>query len=124
MTSRGFAEAKPVEGLDVERTLLNFQKPFPLGDRRKKAPDSRQRPSVLLAYYSMRAEGAPGVVGTGFPTATPFGRLGNDSRVQSPVKRLRYAMNGMTRSCTNWRLPARTTAKSRPWFTWTSMSVT
>ena len=76
MTSRGFAEAKPVEGLDVERTLLSFQRPCRLGDGRKKAPDSRQRPSVLLAYYSMRAEGAPGVVGTGFPTATRSGGPG------------------------------------------------
>jgi len=31
---------------------------------------------VLLAYYSMRAEGAPGVVGTGFPTATRSGGPG------------------------------------------------
>src|SRR3954466_5815451 len=92
MTSRGLAEAKPVEGLDVERTLLSFQRPCRLGDGRKKAPDSRQRPSVLLAYYSMRAEGAPGVVGTGFPTATPFGRPANDSRVRSSVKRLRGAL--------------------------------
>src|SRR3954464_15024298 len=94
MTCPGFAEAKPVEGLDLARTLLSFQRPCRLGDGRKKAPDSRQRTSVLLAYYSMRAEGAPGVVGTGFPTATPLGRPGNDSRVQTGVKPLWQAVFG------------------------------
>ena len=34
---------------------------------------------MLLAYYSMRAEGAPLSSGRDFPAATPFGQPGNDS---------------------------------------------
>src|SRR5437868_448181 len=88
MTSRDLAEARPFEGLDIERTLLSFQRPCRVTGR-KKASDSRQRPSVLLAYYSMRAEGAPGGRRDGLSYSHPFGRPANDSSPLDCVKRAR-----------------------------------
>src|SRR5438876_686214 len=96
MTSGDLAEARPFEGLDIERTLLSFQRPCRVTGR-KKASDSRQRPSVLLAYYSMRAEGAPGGRRDGLSYSHPFGRPANDSRAGAPVNRYRISAKRMKR---------------------------
>src|SRR3954447_22975156 len=76
MTSPGVAEAKPFEGLDIERTLLSFQRPVPRLMAVKKPPTRARGPRCCSHTTRCVLRALLLVVGTGFPTATRSGGLG------------------------------------------------